>query len=255
MQSGTTDARLKSTTLSVAVGDVHGMLDELDILLACISDWRRRASETAVRLIFLGDYIDRGPDSAGVIARVRALQSQGAVALRGNHEQMLIDALDSEDAMQLFLGNGGDATLHSLGSFEALVDAALWCESLPLTHEDDLRLFVHAGIRPGIPLANQRPRDLLWIRQQFSDAPGPHPKYIVHGHTPLLGDSTRERLPLILPHRSNLDTGAVYDGPLSAAVFTDHQAAPIATLSSERRLCQTRRNVEFETVSLGPGKR
>jgi serine/threonine protein phosphatase 1 len=175
-----------------------------------------------------------------VIARVRALQAEGAIALRGNHEQMLMEALDSDDAMQLFRENGGNATLDSLGSFEALLDAATWCETLPLTHEDNLRFFVHAGIRPGVPLADQSPHDLLWIRKPFSEALDPFPKYFVHGHTP-----TRDRLPLILPHRCNLDTGAVYGGPLTAAVFTDDQAAPIATLSSKRRFCQSLPKVDL----------
>jgi serine/threonine protein phosphatase 1 len=237
MKSGSSETHQKTARLHIAVGDLHGMSDKLDALLANITDWRRSATGSDVRLVFLGDYIDRGPDSAGVITRIRALQAEGAIALRGNHEQMLIDALESDDAMQLFLTNGGNATLQSLGSFEALIEVAMWCESLPLKYEDDLHFFVHAGIRPEVPLDVQSPRDLLWIRKPFSDAPGPHPKYIVHGHTP-----TRDRLPLILPHRCDLDSGAVSGGPLSGAVFTDDQGAPVATLSSEGHGWQDVRN-------------
>jgi serine/threonine protein phosphatase 1 len=104
---------------------------------------------------------------------------------------------------------------------------------LPLTCQDGHRIFVHAGIRPGVPLDRQRAEDLLWIRRSFLDHPGPFPKYVVHGHSPTLRLPGASRTPHVLLHRCNLDTGAVYGGPLSAAVFSDEQAAPIAILTTD----------------------
>jgi serine/threonine protein phosphatase 1 len=104
---------------------------------------------------------------------------------------------------------------------------------LPLTHEDDHRLFVHAGVRPGVPLNAQSAEDFLWIRRPFLDYPGPFPKYIVHGHSPTLSLSGASRRPHVLTNRCNVDTGAVYGGPLSAAIFLAEKAMPIAVLTTD----------------------
>jgi serine/threonine protein phosphatase 1 len=185
------------------------------------------------RLVFLGDYVDRGPHSFEILKRLQELQKVGAICLRGNHEDLMIGSCDSAANLNVFLRNGGVETLASLGSSDRLLEAIDWASNLPLTYEDAHRLFVHAGIRPHVPLRQQRPADLLWIRTTFLDHPDPFPKYIVHGHSPTLFLPGASRKPHVLPHRCNLDTGAVYGGPLSAAVFTDERAEPLATITTD----------------------
>jgi serine/threonine protein phosphatase 1 len=219
--------------ITVAIGDVHGMAQKLDALLAIIDGWcHAHRPHEPHRLIFLGDYVDRGPHSREVLDRVRALQSEGAICLRGNHEALMIGSRDSDAGLQTFLQNGGDRTIASLVTFTVFLEAVAWMRTLPSCFEDDLRFFVHAGIRPDAALHEQSEQDLLWIRKPFLDHPGSFPKYIVHGHTPTLRLPGHSPRPHVLPHRCNMDTGAVYGGPLSAGVFTDEQAAPIAILST-----------------------
>lgn len=220
--------------LTVAIGDIHGMADKLGRLLDLVH--ARLAADhpnEPFRLIFLGDYVDRGPDSLQVLERLQELQKTGAICLRGNHEQLMIRSCETAADLIVFLRNGGVQTLASLGSGDRLLEAIDWASQLPLTHGDERRLFVHAGIRPNVPLDRQRTEDLLWIRSPFLDHPGPFPKYVVHGHSPTLLLPGASRTPHVLPHRCNLDTGAVYGGPLSAAVFSDEQATPIAILTTD----------------------
>lgn len=220
--------------LTIAIGDIHGMADKLDCLLDRVSGYLATDhSGERFRFVFLGDYIDRGPNSLEVLERVRDLQSKGAICLRGNHEQLMIRSCDTATGLISFLRNGGVQTLASFGSGERLSEWIDWASELPLTYEDDLRLFVHAGIRPNVALDRQRDEDLTWIRSAFLDHPGPFPKYVVHGHSPTLFLPGATRTPHILPHRCNLDTGAVYGGPLSAAVFSDKQATPIAIVTTD----------------------
>lgn len=197
-----------------AIGDLHGCSEALDRLLARIA--AHRAGREA-RILFLGDYVDRGPDSRGVLERVIAVAD---IALCGNHEDMMLAALDgSERAVGHWLANGGHETMESYGCRD--MDALRrtlperhrrFLQALPLTHEADGTLFVHAGIRPGRPLAEQTRRDLLWIRDGFLDHPGPFERFVVHGHTPDPGG------PQILAHRANADTACVRGGPLTALV-------------------------------------
>ena len=220
--------------LSVAIGDIHGMADKLERLLARIDQHMRRLHPgEPFRLIFLGDYVDRGPDSRRVIETLKALQKDGAICLRGNHEELLVRSCSTPSDLTVFLRNGGVATLASLETEERILDAMAWAATLPVTLEDEHRLFVHAGIRPGVPLDRQRVEDLLWIRTPFLEHPGPFPKYVVHGHSPtaVLPDGLRS--PHILSNRCNLDTGAAYGGSLSAAVFAGDRPMPLATIVVE----------------------
>lgn len=217
-----------------AVGDVHGCVDLLDELLGRIDadDAGRPAADT--RLILLGDLVDRGPDSSAVIERVRALQDDPARrvdVLMGNHEEAFLRALDEEPgALKFFLRFGGRETLLSYGLFpdayadmdfveirdwlraHMSADVAGWLRGLT----DQVRigdyLFVHAGVRPGVPLDEQSPRDLRWIRPEFVDDPGDHGAMIVHGHT--ISDDVDER-----HNRIGLDTGAYSSGVLTAMGF------------------------------------
>jgi serine/threonine protein phosphatase 1 len=218
-------------TRAYAIGDVHGCLEQLQRLVdLCEQD---AASEKST-LIFVGDYIDRGPDSRGVIEFLMTLQKWSPdeiICLRGNHEDLLLAALEGEDAELNWLSNGADTTLHSYRASQA-IDLPLphidWVRSLPLFHDDGRRLFVHAGVHPDRPLNQQRSRDLLWIREPFLSSDQDFGRLIVHGHTPL-----KSGVPDLKSNRLNLDTGAVYGRALTAAVFADHPAAPLKFIQTD----------------------
>jgi serine/threonine protein phosphatase 1 len=219
--------------LIYAVGDIHGSYYKLTRLLKhCNSHCGRRNA----RFVFVGDYIDRGQHSREVVELLIDLQKAkpGQICcLRGNHEDMLISALQGGNKA-VWLYNGGDMTLRSYAvtSAEAIpAEHLAWFHSLPLCESDDKRFFVHAGVRPGIPLHEQHESDLLWIREPFLSDPGNHGLYIVHGHTPLESGE-----PECLPNRLNLDTGAVFGGPLTAAVFDDSAVGPIAFITDDGRV-------------------
>ncbi|KQM63764.1 serine/threonine protein phosphatase [Sphingomonas sp. Leaf17] len=213
-----------------AIGDVHGCLDQLDRLLADIDrdDAARPPADTTI--IVLGDLVDRGPHSAQVIARLRA-RAGGKPAMRflmGNHEEVFLSALTGDaKALKFFCRIGGRETIMSYGlsadAYEQLDYAGLhdWMMAhVPLddrvflsSFEDMIVIgdyaFVHAGVRPGVPLAAQTTTDLRWIREPFLDFRGTLEKRIVHGHT-IVPDI------VVRPHRIGLDTGAYTGGALSA---------------------------------------
>ncbi|MDR1576783.1 MAG: serine/threonine protein phosphatase [Deltaproteobacteria bacterium] len=190
-----------------AVGDIHGCRLKLDRLLAKI-DWRPENQE---KLIFLGDYIDRGPDSFGVVETVLGLQSlhpQEIIFLKGNHEQMFTNFITGREELTL-TSNGVAWTMKSylennpfpLAHFQFYQDLLLYYET---AHH----IFAHAGLRPRVPLERQREIDLLWIREEFLESDYDFGKTVVFGHTPF-------RQPFICPGRAGLDTGAVFGGPLT----------------------------------------
>ena len=218
--------------LTFAIGDIHGCHRALLHLLDLIGD---HAKGQACRLIFIGDYIDRGPDSRSVIETVRAVEQRnpgGVICLMGNHEDLLLEAIDSGDPSP-WLGNGGAATLLSYGIRDPAripADDIAWLRSLSLSFDDGKRLFVHAGIDPGYPLDRQPRHALLWIRERFLSTPTHHGRLIVHGHTP-----RQDARPEVRHNRVNIDTACVYGGVLTAAVFTDEQVAPTGFLSARER--------------------
>jgi serine/threonine protein phosphatase 1 len=214
--------------LTYAIGDVHGCLDKLVRLLARC---RAHGGGEPSRLVFVGDYIDRGPDSRGVVETLLALQrEQEVIYLCGNHEAMVLDALETNDHA-LWLRNGGGDTLASYGVTRAaeLPPAHLdWIAALRLTFDDGRRLFVHAGVNPSVPLDRQDERDLVWIREPFLSSRRDYGRLIVHGHTPLTTGVPDHRT-----NRLNIDTAAVFGGPLTAAVFTDARTEPVAFLTDD----------------------
>jgi serine/threonine protein phosphatase 1 len=214
--------------LTYAIGDIHGCLG---LLLQLLRQIEADAAGRDHRLVCVGDYIDRGPDSAGVIAHLRGLQAarpDRVVCLKGNHEDLMLRGIRKPDAVPLWLHNGGGETLASFGVStleDVPPDVIAWAQACPTWFEDDERVFVHAGLRPGRPYQDQSDRDRLWIREEFLDGDHDFGKFVVHGHTPRLRGG-----PELRPHRVDLDTGAVYGGALTAAIFVDGRPSPAGFL-------------------------
>lgn len=214
--------------LTYAIGDIHGCSRLLSILLDAV--FVRQSSEQN-KLVFLGDYIDRGSDSAGVIAMLRDLERSNPdqiTCLSGNHEDMLVRARSSRESFRLWIENGGRAALDSYGVINVSdlpAGDVAWMAALPTLYEDTQRYFVHAGLRPG-KLVNREDRGThLWIRDEFLKRDRNFGKHVVHGHTPRASG-----FPELRRYRTNLDTAAVYGGALTAGIFTDDQGPPIGLL-------------------------
>ena len=216
-----------------AIGDIHGQLGMLEAAHARIARDREETGDAAAPVIHLGDLVDRGPDSRGVIDYLMEGIAGGApwIVLRGNHDAMLLDLLTGTgENAESYLGPrmGGLETLASYGvrtgtfrSRRAIVEDAK--AAVPEHHRrflSELRnlyaapglLFVHAGIRPGVPITLQDPADLLWLRGDFLQSSRDHGALVVHGHTPV-------DVPEHHGNRVNLDTGAGFGRRLTAAVF------------------------------------
>jgi serine/threonine protein phosphatase 1 len=185
------------------IGDIHGCLIKLEKMLKKI-DWRPENHE---ELVFLGDYIDRGPDSFGVVEKVLELKNRWrgrVVLLKGNHEQMFMDFINGNEYVDIN-SNGMPLTLHSYNSNQPFpVSHISFYESLVLYYETENYIFAHAGLRPEVPLSEQTEDDLLWIRDEFIYSPYDFGKTVIFGHTPYSE-------PVFLPGRIGLDTGAVFN--------------------------------------------
>ncbi|MEQ6249600.1 metallophosphoesterase family protein [Sulfitobacter sp. HNIBRBA3233] len=218
-----------------AIGDIHGQLDELLRVLSLIeADGGADAD-----IVFIGDYTDRGPDSAGVINHLIEGRAAGKpwTCLKGNHDRMFewfLEAYPRHDAVLpiglywLHPRLGGDTTLASYGidmkpqerliavharAREAVPKAHVdFLRTLPFCHQTDSLFFAHAGIRPGIMLDHQAEQDLLWIRKEFHQDDSDHGKLVVHGHTPV--DTATH-----YGNRINIDAGAGYGNPLAAVAI------------------------------------
>lgn len=229
---------------SYAIGDIHGQLDMLHAAHARIAADRAAVGDAEAPVVHIGDLVDRGPDSAGVIDLLLRGQAAGEkwVVVKGNHDRMFAGFLASprhHDNMlraeydYLHPRIGGIETMASYGILGAgrrppvEVHAAAM-EAIPQAHRDFLSalpvsyrrgevFFVHAGIRPGVPLDEQEEDDLTWIRGLFLDDPRDHGPLIVHGHTPV-------DVATHYGNRVNLDTGAAYGGPLTAVVIEGRDA-------------------------------
>ncbi|MGQ2908968.1 MAG: metallophosphoesterase family protein [Aliihoeflea sp.] len=212
-----------------AIGDIHGRADLLAKMLSLIEGEIVRDRPADWRTVYLGDYVDRGPDSAGVIEMIarRVAANPRHVALLGNHDKVLAEFLADPETWWRFADFEGETTARSYGvRIDFSSDAAIrqsreaLLAAMPPAHIaflNGLKLsaifgdffFCHAGIRPGVALDAQDPEDLIWIRREFSDYPGLHPKLVVHGHTP-------HHEPEIRANRVNLDTYAFASGRLTA---------------------------------------
>ena len=200
-----------------AIGDIHGCYDRLCRLLARIDI--RPSLDT---LVFLGDYIDRGPQSYEVIDLLITLKKQhpGSIFLKGNHEAMFLDYISGNSTIP-FINNGGRVTLESYYQHAAGADRSTipkehldFINSLVLCHESDDYIFVHAGLRAGIPLEKQSTNDLLWIREPFISSDTNFGKRVIFGHTPFPE-------PLVRSEKIGIDTGAVYGNTLTCIRLPD----------------------------------
>lgn len=212
---------LKSTLYfnkTFIIGDIHGCFDMLAKLIEKIKwepEWHR--------LIFLGDYIDRGPDPKGVVDYIMELAESGTVdCIMGNHESLFLHYLTTGDP-RLCLANGGQTTLRGYDiegymPAEPLIppDHLEFYRSLKLYIELDDFLIVHAGLRPGVAFYNQNPEDMLWIRESFIYSEYDFGKTIVFGHTPF-------HEPYITEYKIGLDTGAVYGNKLTCLELPSRQ--------------------------------
>lgn len=231
--------------LLYAIGDIHGRSDLLAKLLKTIeADAGGSAPDKRRALVFLGDYVDRGPDSRGVVEMLLHDLPQGFDQhfLKGNHEALMLDFLEEPSDLDLWLANGAATTFASYGvDLAALVRARAEPETwrrallagLPEDHRRFLEnlelavsfgdyLFVHAGVKPGVPIDEQDPHDLVWIRSEFLRSDADFGKVVVHGHTPVPA-------PEIRANRIDIDTGAVFTNRLTALRLED----------GRRRLLQT----------------
>lgn len=224
-----------------AIGDIHGHLDKLREVHDLIARDRGETGDAAAEVVHIGDLVDRGPDSRGVIEFLIGGQARQEpwIVLKGNHDRMFEGFIGDPDFYDPGLRAdlhwinprlGGDETLRSYGidgagerflfdlheAAEKAVPAAhrTFLAGLPLFHRAGGAVFVHAGIRPGVPIEAQEEQDLLWIRDEFLYDPRDHGALIVHGHTPV-------ETVTHYGNRLNIDTGAGYGRALSAVVIED----------------------------------
>ena len=235
-----------------AIGDIHGHADKLRAAHELIERDRAANGVAQAPVVHLGDLVDRGPDSAGVIELLRAGQAEGHdwIVLMGNHDRMFLEFLSNPlqhpERLPPELGwrhprVGGAATLASYGIADVerpLADLAPalesvpqahrdWLAGLPLYHLQDAALCVHAGIRPGIDLHAQTEQDLIWIREPFLSDDRDHGVLVVHGHTAI-------DTPTHYGNRLNLDSSAGYGGPVSAAVIEGRSVWCLTDAGRER---------------------
>jgi serine/threonine protein phosphatase 1 len=227
--SRSVNASAPSDTRIYAVGDIHGRADLLSEIIARIDDDIRRRPIAHTIEVYLGDYVDRGPQSKTVIDLLTVrLVANGAVCLRGNHEAVMEGFLQDPAILEYWLPLGAMQTLASYGIELHENETAFslhrrFLDAFPRAHELFMQclrnqfscgdfLFVHAGIRPGVPLDDQDPNDLIWIRDEFLDDTRSHKRFIVHGHTPVPHPEIRR-------NRINIDTAAWRTGALTCVAI------------------------------------
>lgn len=205
----------------LAISDIHGELELFNELLEKIG------YDAAVdQLVLLGDYVDRGPDSKQVLERVIALKKQGAIVLRGNHDQMMLEAAaEKPGAKENWVRNGGLATLHSydpsiknttLSVSEIFGEHVEFIKTMDYYYETGDYIFVHAGVQPGVPPHETDPYLLLWIRQEFHQGYSGN-KTVIFGHTPTFVLRGTENYDVYFGDNRiiGIDGGAVYGGQLN----------------------------------------
>lgn len=223
-----------------AIGDIHG---EFELLLKLMEKIEaRRENDEGFIVVFLGDYVDRGPDSRSVVEFLMKGPSNPKdqwICLKGNHEDMMVEALSAGgmDDWLHWRRNGGDATQASYNGAtrDEVSHDVSWMKDLPVMLEMDNHVFVHAGLMPGFDLDHQDEQTCMWIRDRFLRANGTDwNKHVVHGHTPHHGMKPKISEPELLPWRTNLDTGAFHTQVLTAGLFDRNiNSGPIEIIQAE----------------------
>ena len=237
-------------TVVYAIGDIHGRLDLLDRIQRQIADDAMKREASRRQVVYLGDYVSRGPDSAGVVDRVREWLPEGfeRITLKGNHEDLLLRFLDGEiDTGRHWLDYGGleamsaygvgiadrdardDASVIALGEDLAARIPASHLEffrALQTRHRNGDYFFVHGGVRPGVPLEEQKDRDCLWIRKTFLNSGADHGAMVVHGHS--ISDE-----PELRHNRIGIDTGAYRSNVLTCLVLAGATRSFLQTASPD----------------------
>lgn len=232
-----------------AIGDLHGRIDLLDRIHQKIADDARQREASHRQVVYLGDYVSRGPDSSGVVDRVREWLPEGfeRITLKGNHEDLLLRFLEGEvDTGRHWLDYGGLDAMEAYGvaipDRQARDDASVialrneFADRLPAPHLEFFHalktrhsagdyFFVHGGVRPGVPLSGQSDRDCLWIRQPFLDSEADHGAVVVHGHC--ISDQ-----PEVRHNRIGIDTGAYRSGVLTCLVLDGESRSFLQTARS-----------------------
>lgn len=241
--------RTPAATVVYAIGDIHGRLDLLDSIHRQIIDDAARRAASRRQMVYLGDYVSRGPDSAGVVDRVREWLPEEfeRITLKGNHEDLLLRFLDGEiDIGRHWFDYGGLETLAAYGVAiadpEARDDASVialgkdlagripashleFFRTLQISHSAGDYFFVHGGVKPGVPLPEQSDRDCLWIRNTFLNSEADHGATVVHGHS--ISDQ-----PEIRRNRIGIDTGAYRSDVLTCLVLDGESRTFLQTASS-----------------------
>jgi serine/threonine protein phosphatase 1 len=206
-------------SLTFVLPDIHG---RYDLLCDGLAEIAARSEGGASVIVTIGDYVDKGPDSKAVIDRLQSGVGEGfhLIALKGNHDAMMVDALRDPARMAAWIAKGGDAALASYGGDPAAVPQTHidWLDGLRLMHVDTHRLYVHAGVDPEIPLDRQEEATLLWKRYPKGFPDGYGKLHVVHGH------DNDPHGPLLYEGRTNLDTLAWRTGRLMIGVFDDARA-------------------------------
>lgn len=245
------------------IGDVHGRLDLFEALIEAVEADDRASPPARTTVVLLGDLVDRGPDSAGVVERALRWQAERRVVLlAGNHEEMFLDSFEDTGVLRHFLRHGGRQTVLSYGIPREDYDSATYeelqrgmREAVPAAHiaflasaRDHLEagdyLFVHAGIAPEVPLAEQERHHLRWIREPFLDHAAPHSHLVVHGHTITDGIDARS-------NRIGIDTGAYRSGKLTALVLEGTTRRLMQTTDSGGRILVEARAFEDDWDARG----
>ncbi|TRD10803.1 serine/threonine protein phosphatase [Erythrobacter insulae] len=230
------------------IGDIHGRLDLYEALIDAVERDDAASIPAATQIILLGDLVDRGPDSAGVIERTRKWQKERNVrVLAGNHEEMFLQSFEKPDILRHFLKHGGRETILSYGISQKQFNAmtleemhAFLPQLIPQSERDYIAAFeemivagdyafVHAGIDPAVPLNAQKRSDMLWIRDRFLDHQGALEKVVVHGHT--IFDKVMD-----CGNRIGIDTGAFRSGVLTALVLEGDSRRTIQTSTNDDQI-------------------
>lgn len=218
---------------TIVISDIHGCYDELRELIMAL-ETKGEYNKNIDRLIFLGDYIDRGKDSRLVVKFIRELQkdNDNVIALMGNHEDMLLDYYNGRNKSWKF--NGYNDTINSYkGFFEEFESDVEWMSKLPLYYEDDYFVYVHAGVEADKPLNQQSRWDLLWVREPFIFSSEKFNKTVIFGHTPSLSYNES-----VMPYRTwgnniGIDTGCVFGGNLTALIIDENEVKKFYQVASK----------------------